>query len=80
MAEYQANSHRSKELQANENTERKVEKVVTGKVKTKKNVIFILFSIFVFINFLNIFFKQYVIIINKKHTTKFPKILPAYWA
>lgn len=37
MAEYQANSHRSKELQANENTERKVEKVVTGKVKTKKN-------------------------------------------
>ena len=35
MAEYKSNSHRSKELQAKER-EKKVEKVVTGKVITKK--------------------------------------------
>ena len=37
MAEYAPNSHRSKELQEDENNGRKVEKVVTGNVKTKKN-------------------------------------------
>ena len=38
MAEYPSNSHRSKELQATEaSTERKVEKVVSGKVKTRAN-------------------------------------------
>ena len=35
MAEYKSNSHRSKELQAKER-EKKVEKVVTGKVITRK--------------------------------------------
>lgn len=35
MAEYKSNSHRSRELQAKER-EKKVEKVVTGKVITKK--------------------------------------------
>lgn len=38
MAEYRSNSHRSKEQQANETvSEKRVEKVVTGKAKTKKN-------------------------------------------
>lgn len=38
MKEYQPNSHRSKELQATEQkAERKVEKVVSGKVKTRDN-------------------------------------------
>lgn len=38
MKEYQPNSHRSKELQATElPTERKVEKVVNGKAKTREN-------------------------------------------
>lgn len=40
MKEYQPNSHRSKELQATETTaqpERKVEKVVSGTVKTREN-------------------------------------------
>lgn len=38
MAEYQSNSYKSKEMKANEKTEeRRVQKVVTGKAKTKKN-------------------------------------------
>lgn len=39
MREYQSNSHRNKELQASESTlpEKKVEKVVSGKVTTREN-------------------------------------------
>ena len=38
MAEYQSNSHRSREMAAEERTKKeKMEKVVNGKVKTKKN-------------------------------------------
>lgn len=37
MPEYASNSHRSKELAAQQATERRAEKVVKGKVKTKKN-------------------------------------------
>lgn len=37
MREYQSNSHRSKQEQANASDERRVKKVVKGKVTTKKN-------------------------------------------
>lgn len=37
MEEYRSNSHRSKELPATDSNEKRVQKVVTGKAKTKKN-------------------------------------------
>ena len=48
MAEYPANSHRSKELATESHSEeRKVQKVVSGKVTTKKNEVRKLTDIFI---------------------------------
>lgn len=59
MREYQPNSHRSKEMRAAETTEeRKVQKVVNGKVKTKKNDVRKLTDIFISEDAVNV--KSYI--------------------
>ena len=60
MEKYESNSHRSKELQREEaQSERRVQKVVTGNVKTRKNEVRKLTDIFISEDAANV--KSYVI-------------------